>query len=438
MKKIDKIKNGFISRQFSIAKLAYKSGKNFLFSGDKTLKEKLKAGFEGQVDEIVHELGLMKGSIMKAGQMLSLHAGEFLPPEARNVLKSLENHTYYLDWDQIKSQVPEEWHQKLDIDQNPIAAASLGQVHIAIDKENGEKYAMKIQYEGVKKAIEQDVKALKMLLKMMNLLPKDIDLTLVFEEIKSMLYKETDYKLEAEATRKYSELTQNIPWVITPKVIEEFSTDTVLTTTWMDGLPLRDEAISTLPQSARNELGRNFMDLFLKEIYDWGVIQTDAHFGNFMISEDYKKWILIDFGATKFASASESTNYMNLITSISFRDKDRFLKTVQDMGYLSQSNSTNYDTLWEYCELISEPFNQHPYNWGVSDIPDKAMEMSQRLASDIDLGRPPGDTVFIDRKVAGVFHVLKHLGSVIDSKELLAAYIEERPEALTQSSQRIC
>jgi len=434
MKKIDKIKNGFISRQFSIAKLAYKSGKNFLFSGDKTLKEKLQAGFEGQVDEIVHELGLMKGSIMKAGQMLSLHAGEFLPAEARNVLKSLENHTYYLDWDQIKSQVPDEWHQKLDIQKDPVAAASLGQVHIATCKETGTKYAMKIQYEGVKKAIEQDVKALKMLLNMLNLLPKDIDLSLVFEEIKDMLYKETDYKFEAEATKKYAELTKDLDWVITPQVIEEFSTENVLTTTWLDGLPLRDEGITTLPQSARNELGKNFMDLFLKEIYEWGVIQTDAHFGNFMISEDYKKWILIDFGATKYASGNESENYKNLITSCAYRDRDKFLKTVQDMGYLSKANSTNTETLWEYCELISEPFNQYPYNWGVSDIPDKVMQMSQKLASDIDLGRPPGDTVFIDRKVAGVFHVLKHLGSVIDSKELLAAYIEENPEALPQSS----
>ncbi|MCO4795287.1 MAG: hypothetical protein KC493_16330, partial [Bacteriovoracaceae bacterium] len=141
MKKISKIKNGFISRQFSIAKLAYKTGKNFLSSDDKTLKEKLKSGFEGQVEDIVHELGLMKGSIMKAGQMLSLHAGEFLPEEARNVLKTLENNTYYLEWDQIKSQIPTEWHNSLDIDHEPVAAASLGQVHIAIDKETGEKYA---------------------------------------------------------------------------------------------------------------------------------------------------------------------------------------------------------------------------------------------------------------------------------------------------------
>ena len=426
MKKIDKIKNGFISRQFSIAKLAYKSGKNFLFSGDKTLKEKLKAGFEGQVDEIVHELGLMKGSIMKAGQMLSLHAGEFLPPEARNVLKSLENHTYYLDWEQIKAQVPKEWHEKLDIQRDPVAAASLGQVHIAIDKETGAKYAMKIQYEGVKKAIEQDVKALKMLLKMLNLLPKDVDLSLVFEEIKAMLYKETDYKNEAEATKRYAELTKDLDWVITPDVIEEFCTDTVLTTTWMECLPLRDEGITTLPQAARNELGANFMDLFLKEIYELGVIQTDAHFCNFMVTPDYKKWILIDFGATKYASESESKNYRDLITSCAYRDRDKFLGTVQDMGYLSKKNLTNQDTLWEYCELISEPFNQYPYNWGISDIPEKAMQMSQKLASDIDLGRPPGDTVFIDRKVAGVFHVLKHLGCVIDSKKLLANYTEDQ------------
>ena len=156
------------------------------------------------------------------------------------------------------------------------------------------------------------------------------------------------------------------------------------------------------------------------------MIQTDAHFGNFMVTPDYKKWILIDFGATKYASESESKNYRDLITSCAYRDRDKFLGTVQDMGYLSKKNLTNQDTLWEYCELISEPFNQYPYNWGISDIPEKAMQMSQKLASDIDLGRPPGDTVFIDRKVAGVFHVLKHLGCVIDSKKLLANYTEDQ------------
>ncbi|MCO4795366.1 MAG: AarF/ABC1/UbiB kinase family protein, partial [Bacteriovoracaceae bacterium] len=392
-------------------------------SDDKTLKEKLKSGFEGQVEDIVHELGLMKGSIMKAGQMLSLHAGEFLPEEARNVLKTLENNTYYLEWDQIKSQIPAEWHNSLDIDHEPVAAASLGQVHIAIDKETGEKYAMKIQYKGVKKAIEQDVKALRMLLKMLNLLPKDIDLSLVFEEIKEMLHRETDYTQEAEATKKYAELVKDFDWCITPEVIDEYSTDTVLTTTWLEGIELRSEAVLTLPQSSRNELGKNFMDLFLREIYQWGVIQTDAHFGNFMISKDFKKWILIDFGATKFASQSECENYKNLISACAYRDRDKFLSVIKEMGYLTESNKTNYDTLWEYCELISEPFNQHPYNWGVSDIPDKILEMSQKLATDLDIGRPPGDTVFIDRKVAGVFHVLKHLGAVIDSKQLLEPLI---------------
>ena len=79
MKGIKKIKDGLLSRQFSIAKMAVKTGTSILFSDKSDLKTLLKNGLEGHVDEIVKELGVMKGSLMKAGQMLSLYAGPLSP-----------------------------------------------------------------------------------------------------------------------------------------------------------------------------------------------------------------------------------------------------------------------------------------------------------------------------------------------------------------------
>ena len=81
--------------------MALKTGKGILFSDDNSLKQKLKEGIEGHVNEIVSELGVMKGSLMKAGQMLSLYADAFLPPEAKKVLASLQNDSSFLDWELI-------------------------------------------------------------------------------------------------------------------------------------------------------------------------------------------------------------------------------------------------------------------------------------------------------------------------------------------------
>lgn len=426
LKKISKIKNGFISRQLSLAKLAIKSGASFMGNKDQDLKKKLRAGIEGQLEDIVHELGLMKGSIMKAGQMLSLHAGEFLPPEAREVLKKLENQTYYLEWDQIKGEIPQEWHEKLDIGHFPLAAASLGQVHMAKDKESKKAYAMKIQYKGVKKAIKQDVKALKYLLKMLNLLPADMDFSQVFDEIKRMLYQETDYCLELESTKKYHEKVKELNCYLVPRVLEEFSTDKILTTEYMDGWSVRSDEVMALSQESRNLLGQQFMELFFLEIFQWGMIQTDAHFGNYLISKEAHdpKWILLDFGATKNAQEGELKNYQKLMVSCATNNKEGFIALLKEMGYFKTINDEQRLLLESYCEIIHQPFKGGIYQWGESDIPEKVMNMSHDLISKLNVSSPPGNTVFIDRKIAGVFYLVKYLKSQFDPMELLKKYID--------------
>src|SRR5690606_25890327 len=121
------------------------------------------------------ELRMMKGSVMKAGQMLSLFAGDILPPELKHLLTQLQSESHYLDWEEIKKQINPKILSEIDFDIEPFAAASIGQVHLGVVKKTGEKVAVKIQYPGVKKAIDHDVTMLKLLIRMTKMLPKSID-----------------------------------------------------------------------------------------------------------------------------------------------------------------------------------------------------------------------------------------------------------------------
>ena len=115
-----------------MARIALSTGSRFL-SSKKNLKGKIKDSLAPGIKDLVHEFSMMKGSIMKSGQMLSLFIGDLLPIELRKILSELESKSYYLEYSEIKKQIPIEWQDELEIDPTPFAAASIGQVHKVFD-----------------------------------------------------------------------------------------------------------------------------------------------------------------------------------------------------------------------------------------------------------------------------------------------------------------
>lgn len=426
MKKLKKLKDGLISRQIATAKLSYRTAKDLYRNRDmSSLKETLHGAFKGNLDQIVDELDLMKGSLMKAGQMLSLFGGSFLPDELKAVLKKLENKSSYLEWDEIKKQLPPEWTEALSIEEEPLASASLGQVHMV--EIEGAKYCMKIQYRGVRKAINNDIRALKMLLKLFKFVPKEVDLQSAFSEIKSMLILETDYLKEAENTKDFKKLLEGEELYRVPSVCDRYSNEVVLTTEFLDGHSLHDLDSLDLSQAEKNGLGRSFMRLFFLELFIFEKIQTDAHFGNYLIlKEESPRWGLLDFGATKEPSPNFIKNYQRLILALRKLDRVEFLDTVFEMGYLSEKKESDLDLFWEYANIVGAPFQEKEFEWGRNNISDQIFEYVPKLIRSISVGNPPSDTIFLDRKLGGVYFVLQKLDAKFDLNEVLDEVLELR------------
>jgi predicted unusual protein kinase regulating ubiquinone biosynthesis (AarF/ABC1/UbiB family) len=418
VKKLSKIKSGFFSRQLGIAKLALKTGSSIYKNRDKGIKDQLKHSIEKYAADIADELNVMKGSFMKAGQMLSLLGGSFLPEEAHKILKSLENKSSFLEWEQISKQIPKEWLEQLEVKVEPLAAASLGQVHLFQDQ--GQDFAMKIQYRGVRKAIKNDVKALKLFMNALNLLPKEIDLKEVYKEIEEMLTEETDYLHEARNTEKFEKELTPFPIFKVPKINHQYSNEDIITTEFIKGHSLHDLESLGLSQQQRDHLGREFMRLLFLELFVFEEIQTDAHFGNYLlITEPELKWGLLDFGATKVPSKEFITHYQELIILLSKRDRDGFIEKLKDMGYISKEKPSDLDLFWEYANIIGAPFYEEVYDWGKTDLSIQIYEYIPKIIKSISVGNPPSDSVFIDRKIAGVYFILQKLKANFDVNKLL-------------------
>lgn len=203
-KSIKRVKTSVFERSLSLAKLGLTAGVKYASHKLAGLDQDLVLIEQARI--LAKEFGQLKGSIMKAGQMLSIYGEFFLPTQANMFLKKLQADSPPIEWSFIEKYLIKYLGQdlldELEVEPEPIGAASIGQVHLATIKKSNEKIALKIQYPGLEKAIQSDLKSLKNILSITKLLPSNIDLSVVFSEIKSMLHQELNYEREAELTVK--------------------------------------------------------------------------------------------------------------------------------------------------------------------------------------------------------------------------------------------
>src|SRR5262249_39738424 len=151
--------------------------------------------------------------------------------------------------------------------------------------------------------IESDVATLSRLIAITRVAPKGLNLAPVYAEVKEMLHREVDYLAEREHTERFGRLLADDPRYVVPRVFPEYCSDQVLALSWEPGAQVKSEAVQALPQARRNGLAEAAIDLFLREFFEWGMVQTDPHFGNYRFRIDERgsrdRIVLLDFGATR-------------------------------------------------------------------------------------------------------------------------------------------
>jgi predicted unusual protein kinase regulating ubiquinone biosynthesis (AarF/ABC1/UbiB family) len=436
------IKAGAFSRGFALARTSMAAGAKAashavgnIFAADEDKPERLKQLLMSQVALLSDELGQLKGSLMKVGQMLSMYGEKFLPPEANALLKSLQNQSPPLEWAAIEKQLlrqltPEQL-ALVEIEHEPTASASLGQVHRARRKSDGKQLAMKIQYPGVDAAIESDLKALRSILAMSKLVPKGPKYDELFSEVRHMLHQEVDYSRELEATHEFRGLLADDPRFILPETVPELSTKRILTTSFEEGIPVDSAEVLGLSQERRNAIGAAAMELYFIELFRLGLVQTDPHFGNYRVRLGEggapDRLVLLDFGAVRKFPKKFLDPYYTMVRGAFTRDQALVERGAEGLGFLRPDDSPELRRDFAaLCYLFNEPFHgDGPYDWGASDLPRRVASAGAQLAFGLKLRSPPREVVFLDRKMGGVFIFLSVLGVKLDGRAILESYLAE-------------
>lgn len=443
------LKTGALERNIALTKLGLGAGTQIvahsianLFRGEVSRSESDRAFYRRQAEVLRDELGQLKGSVMKAGQMLSLYGQYFLPEEAVTVLSQLQDDTPAVHWRVVGPVLERALGRarlaELEIEQVPLAAASLGQAHRARRKRDGLELVIKIQYPGVADAIESDIKTLSRLITMTRLAPKGLDLNPIFAELREMLHREVDYAAERSFTESFADKLKDDPRFVVPRVLTEYSSDQVLTTSYEHGHHVKDAAVQGLSAERRSAMGRAFVQLFVTELFRWNMVQTDPHFGNYRIrpgaSAAEDKIVLLDFGATRIFGRGFVENYANIVRGGVELDREQIVRGAVGIGLMDAHFPRSVlDAFCEMCEMITEPFaGNHPgrvpprllnaageYKWGDSDLPMRAGQVAAKNAFSKHFRVPPREIVFLHRRLSGVFIMLATLRAEVDARPLL-------------------
>lgn len=450
---LNKIKTSMFSRGLSLAKLTVQAGASVASHGVTSILKNQEAKEESwrqllknQASLLSSELGELKGSLMKAGQMLSMYGEHFLPPEANALLKSLQQDSPALKWEAIephlKKYLSAERLAELDIEKEALACASMGQVHRAKVKATGEMICLKIQYPNVDKAIDSDLKAIRTLMNTLKLLPQDLNMDAVFAEVRDMLVQETNYELEAQLTQDFGARLAGDSRFVVPKVYPQYSGPKVLATSFERGLRVDDPLIQNLSQERRNKLALNFLDLYFKEIFEWGVVQTDPHNGNYKIRIDpqgHDQLVLLDFGATRAYDEGFLMPYRQMVKGSLLNDKNRFTQAALQLRFIHENDDPSLKKVFEeFCFETVEPFLEHSdprnlnnrvneqgvYDWKETDLPQRLSRKVFQIMREFHVRTPPREIIFLDRKTGGVFIFLSVLKAKVRGRDTIMKYIE--------------
>ena len=255
---------------------------------------------EKTAEQVFKVLGELKGGAMKFGQALSVFEAA-LPEEMakpyRETLTKLQEAAPPLPARVVHSvlakELGEDWRDNFEsFSDKPTASASIGQVHRAKWKD-GRDVAVKIQYPGAAEALVSDLDQIQRFSKIFQLFMPGLEMKPLLEELRARIIEEVDYRYEAQAQQKYSEVYENDPDIAIPKVV--MASDKVLVSEWMEGTPLA-RIIAKGTRAQRNNAGIKLARFHFTSPDRAGLLHADPHPGNFRLLADGRLGVL-DFGA---------------------------------------------------------------------------------------------------------------------------------------------
>jgi predicted unusual protein kinase regulating ubiquinone biosynthesis (AarF/ABC1/UbiB family) len=410
--------------------------RRLISAGDR--KEHLDSRFVIRTSEdVARELGNMKGALMKFGQLLSFIM-EALPPDAQTALATLQSDAPPMAPEAAEAVVLEELgapaHKVfLDWTVQPVAAASVGQVHRAVTRD-GRDVAVKVQYPGVGDAIETDLDNAEGLYRLLGAFAlKGLDTKALVDELRARMREELDYRLEAANQREFADRFAGHPFVRIPGVDTTTSTERVLTTDWIDGLSFGEFLVSATP-AAKQRAGESIWRFTQYAVNELRAFNGDPHPGNYRFAPDGTVTFL-DFGLVKRWTIDEWERLQPSLEAIVIhRDPERLLAAMESVGFLSSGHGLMAEVVYEYVSTPYTPYLTDRFRF-TRDFVKEAMatiiDVKGPHAHVIERLNMPPSFVILDRVVWGVSAILGKLEVEAPWRAMMLEYLHGAAPATT-------
>ena len=372
---------------------------------------------------VADQLAQLRGAAMKVGQLLSMDAGDLLPPELSEILARLRADAQPMPMSQLVTVLEANWGKDWTrhftrFSFTPMAAASIGQVHAA-EGLDGRRLAIKVQYPGIARSIASDVDNVATLLRLSGLLPASLDIAPLLDEAKRQLHDEADYLKEAAHLDHYRGLLAGHPDFTLPEVIGELGTPNVLVMSRVEGQSL--DTLEAAPQAERDRVAQLLFELLFNEIFAFRHVQTDPNLANYLYDPASRKLVLLDFGATRRFDAGLVDANRSLLTAGMAGDRAGLDAAASEIGYFGAQIEDRHrrlvlDIFVQACEPLR---HDGPYDFGRSTLARRMRDVGMQLGTDRDFWHtPPVDALFLHRKIGGLYLLAARLGARVDIRGL--------------------
>jgi predicted unusual protein kinase regulating ubiquinone biosynthesis (AarF/ABC1/UbiB family) len=379
-------------------------------------------------------LGGLKGPLMKVAQFLST-VPDALPAEYTAELAQLQANAPAMGWAFVRRRMTNElgadWQSKFaTFNQEASAAASLGQVHRAT-LPDGTDVACKLQYPDMPSTVEADLRQLKLAMAVYHRMDKAIQQDEIYKELRERLREELDYLREAAQMRLYGLMLKDQPGVHVPVPRPEFSTNRLLTMTWLDGRPLMDRLAEDPPQEERNKIAEALFRAWYVPFYRYGVIHGDPHMGNYQVRPDGSV-NLLDFGAIRVFKPQFVSGVIELFEAVRDHDDDKAHQAYQSWGFTDLSRE-KMAVLNLWARFLYEPLTQDRVRRiQETNDPTYGREVAERVHAGLKRTggvMPPREFVLMDRSAIGLGGVFLRLKAELNWSRLFSDLIADFNEA---------
>jgi predicted unusual protein kinase regulating ubiquinone biosynthesis (AarF/ABC1/UbiB family) len=395
------------------------------------------------VNQLVDQLGQMRGAAMKVGQMISMVEFDGMAQddqdELRRKLAALRDDVPPVAFADLERLMRQEFGGPLervfsDFDERAFAAASIGQVHRATTVD-GAEVAVKIQYPGVAEAVETDLRNATLLLPLVRRLAPGLDAKALAAEMRERIGEELDYELEAQNQRRIERRMRGHPFVAVPRVRTDLSTRRVLVSEYIEGE--RFEAVRRAEEPQRDRYGEIVFRFFFGLLYRDRIALGDPHPGNYLLRPDGRVCFL-DFGLLRDVDTARVAGERAIALTVREEDAADLKAALLAGGYLPAGRADAVDADWAlalmrmaitwYAVPGERRFSPEDARRGRDrERPDSDQRAAMR--AQVNQFTLPPDSILIRRMHGIVAVVLEQLRAGADWGAIAAEYLYGGPPA---------